>query len=499
MSSVVVVHYHWRPGGVRSVIGRSLSLLPRALGRFGVDKIVLAGGAELHRAEFAQWQRLHPEIELTQEVVAEFSYLAEQPLDRMSGMGDLVAAAADRLLRRHRAAVVWAHNFSVGRNVFLGDGWRRATADAGVMLWCQHHDWWPECRWERWPEMRRWGIRSLAQAARGTVPDGPGVRHTCVHPWDAALLQRRLGRRAAWLPNLSSHPEPAAPELMAAVRSAADGGRRPLWLVPSRLLRRKNPLEAVLLAALLRPDCRLTILGDASAAQESPLASALREAATVLGIDLDLGATRKFPVPALLGGAEVLLQTSVLEGFGLTALDAAAWQKPLLLRRLPQLTTALEKHLVHLPTTYADLALPPEIATKIPQAISPAPESLPPEWRALLKQTEDFPATFAGLTVAGQQQALPTTPCALTAFREANPWLENWRKMSADHSLPAVQRNVTLAEEEAAWLETVEQVLTAPDTPEADSGQILSDFARAVLTSASRHPLLTEAAGTGSP
>src|SRR5262249_31124338 len=141
-----------------------------------------------------------------------FGYLSEQSSSRGT-VTNRIRVALDRLLAGAdgRNTLVWAHNLGIARNLILTRELVRACERRGVTLVAHHHDWWFDNRWLRWPEMRRFGFRTLAVAARTIFPETARVRHVTINRADARVLQHHFGKRvASWLPNLT--PRDSAPE-----------------------------------------------------------------------------------------------------------------------------------------------------------------------------------------------------------------------------------------------------------------------------------------------
>ena len=173
--------------------------------------------------------------------------------------------------------VVWCHNPGVGRNLLLGRAVAAACAGRRVPLVMHHHDWWFDNRWRRWPEMRAAGIRSMAAAAGCVFAAVGKVVHLAINRSDAHTLARHLGGRAVWLPNPVERVPMAPARVHAArrwlMRRHGIDGRTPIWLLPGRVMRRKNVLEACLLARWLRPEAWLLVTGGASSAEEEDTAA----------------------------------------------------------------------------------------------------------------------------------------------------------------------------------------------------------------------------------
>ena len=241
MACLFILHYHYRPGGVRSVVERFLQAWAR-VGRW--QRVILAGGENPDSAWLEHLRKTCGRVEVR--VDAALGYTAEFPKGNVSEMRKTLQG----WISETRPDLLWVHNLSVGRNIKLGE----AVGQLDVPLLCHHHDWWVQNRWERWQEF---STDSWQPAASAILPDGPQVRHACAHPADAALLGRHFPDRVAWI----VPPMPKAPVEISPIPQ-----RDPYWLAPCRILRRKNLLETLLLTKWHRPQGRLLISGSVSSA-----------------------------------------------------------------------------------------------------------------------------------------------------------------------------------------------------------------------------------------
>src|SRR5688572_30318773 len=108
---ISVLHYHFRPGGVRRVIELGLPEIVRAA---GVDRVMLASGEAPGTAWREQMEAaLFP---CAAEWITEpaLGYWSEQ----QASAADVRAAVRGVLDRiAPRGGILWAHNLSVGRNM----------------------------------------------------------------------------------------------------------------------------------------------------------------------------------------------------------------------------------------------------------------------------------------------------------------------------------------------------------------------------------------------
>lgn len=353
---LVVLHYHDRPGGVRSVIENGLPALARAA---GVREVVFAGGSW----EDGAWREriaraLHP-VPVRAVANPVLGYLSEQA--SASGHAEVAAALADAI--GEAPASVWAHNLSAGKNIRILQVLPEVCRQAGAALWFHHHDWWFDGRWDCWQDWLAAGVGDFGQAVRQTFPAGQGIFHWCINSADAELVAAAgaAGRNAGNpLPEIRA-PDPAETARAREWLEAQTGGR-PAVLLPARFLRRKNPAEALLLCRRLDPEAVLVITGGPSSARERPAWERfLRDARAnrwpvMCGVMDDPDAPS---VPALMAAARCVLLCSVQEGFGLAAVEAARAGCPILIRSLEAVAPDLQRAGFSFPGAYAEVPVPP--------------------------------------------------------------------------------------------------------------------------------------------
>lgn len=455
--TLIVVHYHFRPGGIRRVIELATPAVAAAL---QARKVVLASGEPADaRWEQGLRQSLAPR-EFAWFIEPSFHYLSAQP-SMPSDLATAVHQGCERLLDGYGPgeAVVWAHNLSVGRNPLLARALARTCQTRGLAFVSHHHDWWFEQRWARWPEMQRAGVRTLRAAAEAVFAVGTSVRHAAINGVDARLLSGHLGRGAGWLPNpasLAPAPPLARVQTARAWLARTTGQRGPVWVLPCRLLRRKNVAEALLLTRWLRPEAVLVTTGDVSSTDEAAYAQRLGEAAARAGWPLRLsilaGDERGKPsVPDLLAASECVLLTSILEGFGLPFLEAAAAGRPLIARRLPNIAPDLARFgfrfpqaydEIHVPTGLFDLRAERERQTRAFRAWKRQLPKVCQRWLGepmlLAAGGELATIPFSRLTLTAQLEVLgQPAETSWAACRPSNRFLDRWREHAARQALEA--------------------------------------------------------------
>ncbi len=452
MMRLVVFHYHLRPGGVRRVIELALpGLVARRRPR--IREVLLLVGEPPEAPWLAALRaRLHP-VPVEVACHPALGYLAELPPAQPRPTRQVRAALAACLgTAPGTRDLVWAHNLGLGRNLVVAREWIRACATRRIRLIAHHHDWWFDNRWQRWPELVRAGARTLDAVARSILAADAGIRHATINRADQAVLGPRFRARAGWIPNPASRGEPPPPARVRRTRRwLADPaiGAGPVWLLPCRLLRRKNIAEALLLTRWLRPEARLVTTGAISSPEEQNYARALAEAARSRGWPLHLSvlgnARPDLPsVAELLAASEVVLLTSLVEGFGLPYLEAAAAGRPLVARALPNVAPDLARLGFVFPQSYDEILVDPSLfdvarerrrqAHRFAEWQRHIPRSCRP-WiglpHLLAHRDQPGPVPFSRLTLTAQLEVLSHAPAdSWSACSALNPRLVAWRKLA---------------------------------------------------------------------
>ena len=445
---LVIVHYHLRPGGIRRVIELATPHIVSAVGHRGTT-ITLASGERPDR----KWRKVFEQVcgQTPVEFFVEpaFGYFSEQ----RKSPGTLRRQIQRALIQLLDSAatddmVVWAHNLGLARNLILTQELMLVCEARRLPLLAHHHDWWFDNRWQRWPEARRAGFPSLNAVAKG-IFGSKNTRHLTINHADSAVLKRHIRGRINWLPNLA---EPSPPPPAGRVRFARNwlrhrfGHDAPVWLLPCRLLRRKNVAEALLLTRWLRPKGWLVTTGGVSSADEQAYFEKLDAAARAHHWRLRLGVlagdeTRKPTVGELLAASEAVLLTSIQEGFGLPYLEATAARRPLLSRALPNIAPDLKQFGFRFPQYYEEILVGTELfdwqseRAHQQRLFRAWLKSLPAAARKLAGEPHILAATrqpaavpFSRLTLTAQLQvlALPVAQTWKTCVT-LNPFLKTWQ------------------------------------------------------------------------
>lgn len=426
----------------------------------GLDTVVLATGEAPDTAWLRGFRRRLPETRVTLFTEPAFGYATEVPW-KGPALEQRVREGLDRLVKDSGAGgtLFWAHNLGLGRNLYLSRELASVCHRAGVPLVAHHHDWWFENRWQHFAALDEPGFRRLPMVARAILPDSPHITHASINAADTAILKRFFPRRAAWLPNPVEHARPVPAARCAAGQRWLEkllGEEAPVWLLPCRLLRRKNVAEALLLTRWLRPEAWLVTTGGVSSAEEEAYAQRLAQAARAQGWRLRLGVlqgdeTAKPTVPELFAASEAILLTSLHEGFGLPYLEAAAARRPLIARELPPIAPDLRRFGFRFPQAYAELRVDPTLfdwaaeQDRQTRGFARWQERMPRAARRLLGRPPVLklgrrpgPVAFSRLTLTAQIEVL-SQPVAQSWDRcvPLNPFLRAWRERARAGGLKA--------------------------------------------------------------
>ncbi len=348
-----------------------------------------------------------------------------------------IRAALDRALAG--SGVVWAHNLALGRNLMLSRELAALGAARDLPLIAHHHDWWCDRRWTRWPVIRRCGFRTLRAVAAAIFPNVGRVAHVAINQADARILRRHFPRQTHWLPNPI--------ERTARLKPGTTRGA-PLWLMPCRVLRRKNIAEALLLTRWLRPEATLVVSGGADETDEMPCAAKLAEAAREQRWPLQLGARTNLQadsIDTLYATAEAIVFTSIQEGFGLPQLEAAAAGCPAIVRRVPLVAPDLADLGFHFPQGYDEILIAPHLFDWLAEVerqarafrawLGDLPRPLRPLTGTPALLTGDRqprPVPFSRLTLTAQLEVLRHSAAqSWSCCAPLNPFLAPWRELAA--------------------------------------------------------------------
>lgn len=488
-----MLHYHLRPGGVRSVIE---STLPAFAARLGVERVVFLTGEAAPDGWSERMAEQLPAGCFSTHIERALGYFSEQR-DAPCEIRHRIRSALRDAIPDAASAVVWFHNPGLGRNLLVNRAVATFAARTDARLIFHHHDFWVENRWSRWPEMRQAGCRTLDSVASAMFGVGTRAVHATITSSDARALR---------LPVVACAPNPqSAITAKSNVRETRRwltsqlGDDRPVWILPTRILRRKNPAEAALIARWLLPDGWLVAFGGEASAGEQEFIRRLNAAASQnhWRAVFHLRRDHASPSPsALIAASEAVLLTSVQEGFGLAFLEAAVHGKPLIARRLPNVQPDLDALGFEFPHLYDDVIIPSALfdhrteRLRQHQLFLATKSRLPEAFRKHAKPpifSDKMP--FSRLTLDAQLEVLRHPPeQSWTACRPLNPVLNQIAESGLRCTLKSPAFSVS--PESTANRLAVLLARRAPELSLRSARRALDLLAKERLASAHRFPIL---------
>jgi hypothetical protein len=352
---IVVFHYHLLPGGVTGVITEMRrSLLAYAP---SVDHVTLVCGSE---------ENVRP-TPGTIEVVPEIGYHSRQqlalydPEPAPASVGPVGRVEADQVARGARElsnriveilleryggedTVWWIHNPHLGKNpAFTHAIYRIAGEHPEQRIVLHIHDFPESGRYSNLRALHIAGVEEL-------YPQHAHVAYAVINSRDERYLENAGVRSVSYLPNpVTISADQRADIDRARVRGqlASQFGTEfpffdpdaPLLLYPVRTIRRKNILEAALLAVLMSDPVNLVVTLPGVSRAEKPYSDLVEHAYReglirgLWGIGSSLqDASVSFE--ALQSSADAIMSSSVQEGFGFQYIAPLLLGVPLVARRL---------------------------------------------------------------------------------------------------------------------------------------------------------------------
>lgn len=336
---IALVHYHLQFGGVTRIICHQV----KALADRGIATVVLTGKPPA----FA--------FPASYRVVPGLLYEADRPAMTPAELALAMRSAAREALGGDPD--LWhVHNHSLGKSLVLPAA-LLALARAGERLLFQLHDFAEDGRPGNYRVM-------LARMAGGATRTLSGLLYPRADHLHYAVLNRRdhhylqdAGLDRDHL-HLLPNPVDLGPVAMAQEEATATGS--PLWLYPTRAIRRKNLGEFLLWSCLAPAGTRFaTTSGPENPAEQRRYRRWQAVAAELnLPLEFELADRPGGGFIDLLRRASGVLTTSVAEGFGMAFLEPWLVGTPVCGRNLPEITAGLAEEGIVLPWSYDRLDIP---------------------------------------------------------------------------------------------------------------------------------------------
>lgn len=437
---LMVVHYHWRPGGVRRVVELTLPAIAAAAGDTLKKVTLLSGGTP---DEVPELGGLLGQAVFIHEPTCDYFSNQHESSEEISKK---IQQAISRAMEGSDPArtLIWFQNPALARNAMLCREIFDFSKKTGAALVLHHHDFWCAGRWARWEELERCGYGELSSAAELLFASGTRAVHAGINLQDCQTLERFFPGRAFHLPNPVLRPSPSSTADVEAARAWVAKELKtdaPIWIYPTRFLRRKNLLEAVLLTRWLRPEAILSTTSGQFSLDETGYADDIKDAATRQNLRVHFGLLDKLGAPRvadLLQIAETVIHTSVQEGFGMAFAEAAAAGTPLIARAIPSVMPDLAALGFEFPQLYQEILIPPGLFDAQAEAerqavlVASARAALPPAFQEIFPAHQfnaEVPMPFSRLSRRAQLEVLSHPSSASWEMcKNWNPRLQDFLK-----------------------------------------------------------------------
>jgi hypothetical protein len=506
---LAVLHYHLNQGGVTRVIQNQLRALDAVLPVEAAWQVAILYGGRRRGWNDSLLQELS-RLQVGLHAVPLLEYDSERQDDapQPETLAGAVTDVLGRLDFSPEETVVHVHNHALGKNVSL-PGAVTLLAERGYALVLQPHDFAEDFRQADFQALSK---LKTSEGSPGSwhgrlYPQAQHIHYALLNGRDEAILRdagvdpdhvHAMPNPVLSLGNLPPHDE-ARTKL--AERFGVRSDQRFL-LYPVRCIRRKNVGEA-LVFSLLAPRC--TVVGMTLAPQSQrdvdiydpwkKLASELK-----LPCRFELGGPDGLSLPESVAAADLLLTTSVAEGFGMVFLESWLADRALVGRDLPEITADFLRAGVCLDRLKPQLLVPVDwvglnaFRRKVLDAYRltleaygrPEPSD---ETAALEAKTADGLVDFADLDETGQRQVIRIVLASEAERRrvlEENPWMsDSFASCTSAESLirrnaEAVEKHFSLRPSGNRLLEIYQRAFSSPrnDTPRALShpSRILDRF-----------------------
>ena len=509
MNRLAILHYHLNRGGVTRVIANQLTALDAALdGNASWQVLLVYGGRD--QGWSGDLAARCPSLDLRLVELPALDY------DKAGTVGETdLSAQLNDVLAQHGFAppqtIIHVHNHSLGKNLALPGALIR-LAEAGFGLLLQIHDFAEDFR----PANYRRMLDAEASPSHGRLaeqlyPQAPRVHYAALNDRDLAIL-RGAGvdeSRLHLLPNPVLPVEELPTKAVARAKLAERFGvsaERAYVLYPVRCIRRKNLGEMLLWSLLSAGEATFACTLPPLNPDERPTYERWKTLAKRLKLSsvFEVGSEGALSFAENLATADMLITTSLAEGFGMVFLETWLVGRPLIGRDLPEITPDFRQHGVRLDTLAPRFEIPVDwvgletfremIETSYRNVLAayhrPVPES---HWLSacLDEKIRDGKIDFGDLDVALQVRVIEQVAedsSNRERLIELNPWAKealgrraaDWRPLVTQNA-EAVERNYSILPSGRRLLEVYQAVAATKETslsrpPMANAAAILDAF-----------------------
>ncbi len=344
---IVIVHYHLRPGGVTRVIQHMLAALAAMTGEDGLteDMRVLVLTSEPPTPSMP--------ISSDYAIIEGLKYSTSSNFSVEQISAQLETTATEKL---GGPPDVWhVHNHSLAKNLIVPEIVYH-LAKKGRPLLLHIHDLAEDGRPNNYKLLRDYFGDSLTLGAH-VYPQAPHIHYSFINHRDLNFFKATNMKET----QLHSLPDPIELEDQENADLSRKNNTR-LFLYPTRAIRRKNLGEFLFWSTFAENEDRFAVTRSPKNPLQQPIYNDWVAFAQALDLPVDfaLGERWSGDFTNLLQSARFLVSTSISEGFGLAFLEPWLAGRPLVGRKLPEITNAFEKAGIDLSGLYDKLLIPTE-------------------------------------------------------------------------------------------------------------------------------------------
>jgi glycosyltransferase involved in cell wall biosynthesis len=342
---IAIIHYHLRPGGVTRVIQHAESALSEVNQHISSPKaiqtLVLTGESPTASMPISSDYAIVEALKYNTSSNSSVQQICDQVeavvTEKLGGPPD-----------------VWHfHNHSLGKNLIVPEIVHH-LAQKGHRLLLQIHDLAEDGRPGNYELLRSHFSDALTLGSH-VYPQAPHIHYAFINTKDLRCFQ------ASQVADAQLHylPDPVELDASQYTEPPKHYNER-LFLYPSRTIRRKNLGEFLLWSALPEKGDRFAVTRAPKNPQHLPIYNdwVTFARAVKLPVDFEVGEQWQGDFSSLLQSASFLVSTSVAEGFGLAFLEPWLAERPLVGRKLPEITNQFEHDGINLSGLYEKLLVP---------------------------------------------------------------------------------------------------------------------------------------------
>ena len=359
---IAIVHYHLQPGGVFQVIANHLQSLKVFCDTDSDHRVAIFHGGLIEDVQGTKWAST-PNMTVSTHAIAGLGYDAwpESPLDS-AGLAANILSALQECKFSPADSVLHVHNHSLGKNVSL-PGALQEVANRGYPLLLQIHDFAEDFRDEQYQRLKSALGSQPHSLDKMLYPQANHIHYAVLNGRDRQILTKSglPTERLHPLPNpiVDPGPLPDRDEIRSNMRlKKGISIDQPLVIYPVRGIRRKNLGELLLWSALFNQQASFGATLAPQNEVEKISYGRWKSFAEDLRLPCYFELGDSFSFKENLAAADALITTSVAEGFGMVFLETQLVRRPLLGRKLPEITSDFENNGVDLSLLYQALHIP---------------------------------------------------------------------------------------------------------------------------------------------